>query len=157
MDESRRVALKSSGMAAVLALFAGTGVLVPAAAYAQDWNSGAFQGKNLQEVLKALGATGVTETRDVNWGSTPEIAENGAVVPISVTSTVPGTEWIAVLIAKNPNTLAAAFDIPSGTDPSISTRVKMGQSSDVHALVRAGGKYYIATREVKVTLGGCGG
>ena len=80
-----------------------------------------------------------------------------AVVPVGVTSTIPKTESIAILIEKNPNLLAASFDIPAGTDPSISTRVKMGQSSNVYALVKADGKYYVASKEIKVTLGGCGG
>jgi sulfur-oxidizing protein SoxY len=160
MHEQRREWLKAGGAASVFGLFVAAGLLKPTAAYAQNaagWNQGAFAGKNVQEVLKAFGGQSVAETKDVNWGSTPEIAENGAVVPISVASNIPKTEWIAVLVAKNPNALSAAFDIPAGTDPAISTRVKMGQSSDVHALIRADGKYFVATREVKVTLGGCGG
>jgi len=79
------------------------------------------------------------------------------VVPIGITSSIPKTESIAILIEKNPNMLAASFDIPAGTDPSVSTRVKMGQSSNVYALVKADGKYYVAAKEIKVTLGGCGG
>ena len=89
--------------------------------------------------------------------STPDIAENGAVVPIGVTSTIPKTERIAILVEKNPNMLAASFDLPAGTEPTVTTRVKMGQSSNVYALVKADGKYYVAQKEVKVTLGGCGG
>ncbi|HEY5308969.1 MAG TPA: thiosulfate oxidation carrier protein SoxY, partial [Casimicrobiaceae bacterium] len=83
--------------------------------------------------------------------------ENGAVVPVGIASSIPKTESIAILVEKNPNMLAAVFDIPPGTDPAISTRVKMGQSSNIVALVKADGKYYIASKEVKVTLGGCGG
>ena len=78
-------------------------------------------------------------------------------MPIGVISKVPKTESIAILIEKNPNMLAAVFDIPAGTDPSISTRVKMAQTSNVYALVKADGKYYVASKEIKVTLGGCGG
>ena len=78
-------------------------------------------------------------------------------VPIGITSNVPKTESIAILIEKNPNLLAAVFDIPAGTDPTISTRVKMAQSSNVYALVKADGKYYVAAKDIKVTLGGCGG
>jgi len=88
---------------------------------------------------------------------TPEIAENGAVVPVGVTSRIPKTESIAILIEKNPNMLAAVFDIPTGTEPVISTRVKMAQTSNIYALVKAEGRYYVAAKEVKVTLGGCGG
>jgi len=96
-------------------------------------------------------------SKDIQFVSTPDIAENGAVVPVGVTSTVPKTESIAILVEKNPNMLAAVFDIPAGTDPSLSTRIKMGQSSNVYALVKAEGKYYVASKEIKVTLGGCGG
>ena len=74
-----------------------------------------------------------------------------------MTSTIPRTESIAILIEKNPNMLAAIFDIPAGTEPSLSTRVKMAQTSNVYALVKAGGKYFVASKEIKVTLGGCGG
>ena len=72
-------------------------------------------------------------------------------------SSIPKTESIAILVEKNPNVLAASFDIPAGTDPSVTTRIKMGQSSNVYALVKADGKYYVASKEIKVTLGGCGG
>ena len=78
-------------------------------------------------------------------------------MPIGVNSAIPKTESIAILIEKNPNTLAALFDIPQGTEPALSTRVKMGQTSNVYALVKADGKYYVASKEIKVTLGGCGG
>jgi sulfur-oxidizing protein SoxY len=79
------------------------------------------------------------------------------VVPIAATSKIPGTESIAILIAKNPTALAASFDIPEGTEAAVSTRVKLAQSSDVHVLVKAQGKYYMTKKEVKVTIGGCGG
>ena len=78
-------------------------------------------------------------------------------VPVGVSSSIPKTESIAILVEKNPNMLVAVFDIPAGTDPSISTRMKMGQSSNVYALVKADGKFYVASKEIKVTLGGCGG
>ncbi len=78
-------------------------------------------------------------------------------MPIGVTSAIPKTESIAILIEKNPAMLTANFDIPPGTDPAITTRVKMAQSSNVYALVKADGKYYVASKEIKVTLGGCGG
>ena len=78
-------------------------------------------------------------------------------VPVSVTSNLPKTESISILVEKNPSALSATFTIPPGTDPSVGTRVKMGETSQVHALIKADGKYFIATREIKVTLGGCGG
>jgi sulfur-oxidizing protein SoxY len=78
-------------------------------------------------------------------------------VPVAVASAIPKTESISILIEKNPTLLAASFMIPAGTDPSVGTRVKMGQTSNVFALVKADGKFFVATKEVKVTLGGCGG
>ena len=111
----------------------------------------------MDETMKALGGGAPVQSKDIAFVATPDIAENGAVVPIGITSTLPKTESIAILIEKNPNILAANFDIPPGTDSAISTRVKMGQTSNVYALVKADGKYYVATKEIKVTLGGCGG
>lgn len=156
---TRRQALKSGGAATVLGMFVAAGLLRPGQAFAQaGWNKDAFAAKSVNDAVKALGGAQPAKTTDISWGSTPEIAENGAVVPINITSRIPNTQSIAVLIEKNPSTLAARFDFPAGTEASVSTRVKMGQSSDVHALIKtADGKYFIATREVKVTLGGCGG
>ncbi len=156
---SRRSVIKAGGAASVLGLFVAAGLVKPGVAYAQaSWNKDAFAAKSVADVVKALGGAQPAKTTDVSWGSTPEIAENGAVVPINITSRIPNTQSIAVLIEKNPSTLAAKFDFPGGTEAAVSTRVKMGQSSDVHALIKtADGKYFIATREVKVTLGGCGG
>ncbi|MGH6625507.1 MAG: thiosulfate oxidation carrier protein SoxY, partial [Burkholderiaceae bacterium] len=87
----------------------------------------------------------------------PEIAENGNVVRIGAQSNIPGTTQVAFVIEKNPYALTAVFDIPPGTDASVATNVKMGQSSNVYALAKAGDKYFYAVKEVKVTLGGCGG
>ena len=107
----------------------------------------------MDETLKALGGGTPAQSKDIVFFSTPDIAENGAVVPIGITSNVPKTESIAILVEKNPNMLAAVFDIPAGTEPSLSTRIKMGQTSNVYALVKADGKYYVASKEIKVTLG----
>ena len=87
----------------------------------------------------------------------PDIAENGAVVPIVIKSSVPKTQMMALLVEKNPNALAGAYELLDGADAEVSMRIKMGQSSDVVALVKADGKFYMAKKEVKVTLGGCGG
>ena len=111
----------------------------------------------MDETMKAFGGGAPAQSKDIAFVATPDIAENGAVVPIGIASSIPKTESIAILIEKNPNMLAASFDIPPGTDPSISTRVKMGQTSNVYALVKADGKYFVASKEIKVTLGGCGG
>jgi sulfur-oxidizing protein SoxY len=140
-----------------MALAMMAGWIKPETALAADWNKNAFEAKNLQDVVKAMGGMAASESKDISFVTAPDIAENGAVVPIAVASKIAKTESIAILVEKNPNSLSAAFDIPTGTEAFVSTRVKMGQTSNVHALVKADGKYYFATKEVKVTLGGCGG
>ncbi len=157
MDRKRRQALKAGGGVTLLTLLAAAGWLTPEDARAQNWNKAAFETKSMDETLKALGGGTPAQSKDIAFFSTPDIAENGAVVPIGITSNVPKTESIAILVEKNPNMLAAVFDIPAGTEPSLSTRIKMGQTSNVYALVKADGKYYVASKEIKVTLGGCGG
>ncbi|MBS0313928.1 MAG: thiosulfate oxidation carrier protein SoxY [Burkholderiales bacterium] len=153
-DIGRRDALRSGANFALVAAAISAGVL-PTSAFA-DWNKAAFDAKSLNDVVKAFGGSSVDKSGDITI-TAPDIAENGAVVPIAIASKIPNTESIAILVEKNPNALAAQFDIPSGTEPNVGTRVKMGQSSNVFAVVKAGGKYYVATKEVKVTLGGCGG
>ena len=157
MGTTRRDALKTGGGATLLALLAGAGWLVPRAAQAQAWNKAAFETHAMDETMKALGGAPPAQSKDIAFVATPDIAENGAVVPIGIASSIPKTESIAILIEKNPNMMAALFDIPAGTEPAITTRVKMGQTSNVYALVKADGKYYVASKEIKVTLGGCGG
>ncbi len=157
MNGTRRRVLQAGGGATLMTLLAAAGWLTPGTAAAQAWNKNAFEAKTMDETMKAFGSGAPAQSKDIAFVSTPDIAENGAVVPIGVSSSIPKTESIAILIEKNPNMLAASFDIPAGTDPSISTRVKMGQSSNVYALVKADGKYYVASKEIKVTLGGCGG
>jgi sulfur-oxidizing protein SoxY len=109
----------------------------------------------MADVMKNLGATGATESKDIVI-TAPDIAENGAVVPIAVSSKLPDTQQISILAEKNPFPLAATFDVSSGGEGYVSTRIKMGQTSDVWAVVKAGGKYYTARKEVKITVGGCG-
>ncbi len=158
MKTGRRDVLKAGGGVSLLALVAAAGWLKPGEALAQDaWNKAAFEAKTMDETMKALGGGAPAQSPGIAFVSTPDIAENGAVVPIGITSSIPKTEQIAVLVEKNPNMLAASFDLPAGTEPAITTRVKMGQSSNVYALVKADGKYYVAQKEIKVTLGGCGG
>jgi sulfur-oxidizing protein SoxY len=157
MNVKRRDVLKQGGGVTLLALVTAAGWLAPRDAAAQSWNKAAFETQTMDETMKALGGSAPVPSKDIQFVSTPDIAENGAVVPVGVTSAVPKTESIAILVEKNPNLLAAVFDIPAGTDPSLSTRIKMGQSSNVYALVKADGKYYVASKEIKVTLGGCGG
>jgi sulfur-oxidizing protein SoxY len=150
------------GAAAVAGTLAGGRLPSPGAAVAQaapaPWNKEAFAAQSVDGVIKALGAKDPAATKDVSWGSTPEIAENGAVVPVSVTSRVPNTASIALIIEKNPNKLAANFHFPESAQPVLVTRVKISESSNVHALIRTkDDKFFLATREIKVTLGGCGG
>ncbi|MCX7158236.1 MAG: thiosulfate oxidation carrier protein SoxY [Proteobacteria bacterium] len=154
MNQKRRETLKAG--AGLLALLAAAGIISPGEAHAADWNKAAFEGKTTQDALKALGASGPANSTDIVIRAA-DIAENGAVVPVGVESKIPGTQSISILIDKNPSALAASFDIPAGTDPLITTRVKMGQTSDVYALVKANGKFFMAKKEIKVTLGGCGG
>ena len=117
-------------------------------------DNAAFEAKTLADALKLLG--GAADSKDVTITS-PDIAENGAVVPVSVTSKLAKTQEIYILVEKNPQPLTATFTIPEGTDAFVSTRVKMGQSTNVVAVVNADGKLYSTTKETKVTLGGCGG
>ena len=149
MNRSRRRALKLlAGVAFAVAL---PGRLMAALVRPQA----AFDARNLQDIYTALGA--VPQDSDLIQLETPDIAENGAVVPVSVTSTIPDTRKIYIAIEKNPNPLAAVFTIPEGTDAWVSTRVKVAQTCVIYAMVEAGGKLYKVGRETKVTLGGCGG
>ena len=155
MVQTRRDVLRAGGGASVLALLAAVGLVMPGAALAADWNKSAFEAKTLSDAFKGLRAGAPANSADIIMRA-PDIAETGAVVPIGIESKIPGTESIALLIEKNPNPLAAAFDIPAGTETMVSMRVKMGETSSVYALVKANGKYYVAKKEIKVTLGGCG-
>ncbi|MBC7623505.1 MAG: thiosulfate oxidation carrier protein SoxY [Aeromicrobium sp.] len=154
---NRRQVLKVSGGTTVMALMISAGLLKAGDVAAQEWNKNAFETKNLNDTVKALGGTAATESKDIIFVNAPDIAENGAVVPVGVQSKIPKTEMIAILVEKNPNSLSASFMIPDGTEATVSTRVKMGQTSNVHAVVKADGKFYFASKEIKVTLGGCGG
>jgi sulfur-oxidizing protein SoxY len=153
MDQGRRDALRISS---VLGLAIAAGLISPREAFADEWNKTAFDAKNYNDATKGMGATPITPSKDVVLNA-PDIAENGAVVPLSVSSALLNVTQIAILIDKNPNTLSANFTIPAGTEPSISTRVKMRQTSVVYALIKANGKWLMASKEIKVTLGGCGG
>jgi sulfur-oxidizing protein SoxY len=156
VESKRRDILKAGGGAGMLALAAAAGLLKPRKAFAQQWNKAAFESKSVAATLKALGGSGSTESAQIQI-TAPDIAENGAVVPITIESGIPKTRAIAILIEKNPSTLSADFDIPEGTDPFITTRVKMAETSNIYAVVMADGKYFHTVKEIKVTLGGCGG
>ena len=154
MRHTRRAFIRSTG--GLLGLLLAAGFLRPEDVPAQEWNQAAFAARSLDELVKLLDGGGAQESAEVAIVA-PDIAENGAVVPIGVVSKLAQTESIAILVEKNPNALAALFAIPEGTLPDLQTRVKMAQTSNVFALVRAGGKHYYAAKEIKITLGGCGG
>jgi len=132
------------------------GLFKPLAALAASWNKDAFGAKNAADALKGLGASGAAPSKDLVIEA-PQIAENGAVVPIEITSNLPGTTSIAVLIEKNPFPLAGVFEFRDGALPFVRLNVKMGETSDVRVLAEAGGRRYTAAKEIKVTIGGCGG
>jgi sulfur-oxidizing protein SoxY len=149
---SRRITLRRLGG---LALAATLGMIGPLRALAAEWNKAAFDARAVPDALKALGIPAATESDRIDLKA-PEIAENGAIVPLEITSSLPGTQTVYVIAEKNPQPLVAQFDL-TGIEPFISTRIKMGESAKVRVIVKAGGKFYSASREVKVTIGGCGG
>ena len=154
---TRRLILQGAGVVALVGLGnIGFGP-APALAAANDkYPEDAFKAKSAADAIKALyGKT--AESSDKVKLDAPEIAENGAVVPISVSSSLPDVTSISILVAENPNALAASYKIPAGTLPSVANRLKMAKTTNVIAIVEAGGKLYSATKEVKVTVGGCGG
>jgi sulfur-oxidizing protein SoxY len=151
--QTRRQMIQRS--AAVASLLGGLGLLPQSAQAA--WNSAAFEAKNMADLVKALGASAPTESKDVTITG-PDIAENGAVVPVGCASALPGVKKLLLLVEKNPSMLCAMFDVTDAVEPSFNTRVKMGQSSHVMAVaVMADNKVLFAQKEIKVTLGGCGG
>jgi sulfur-oxidizing protein SoxY len=152
MSTRREVLARS---AAVTGILASTGLL-PTAVQAA-WSQAAFEAKNMADAVKALGGSAPVESKDVTL-SGPDIAENGAVVPVGCACSLPGVKRLALLVEKNPNTLAALFDVSDAIEANVATRVKMGQSSNVYAVaMMADGKVLFAQKEIKVTLGGCGG
>ena len=120
------------------------------------WNEQAFGAKSAADALQGIGAAGAAASKDIVIEA-PQIAENGAVVPIEISSNIPGTTAIAVVIEKNPFPLASRFEFKEGALPFVKLNVKMGETSDVRVVATAGGKSFSATREIKVTIGGCGG
>ncbi len=151
--QTRREVLSRS--AALAGLLAGAGLLPQAAQAA--WAQAAFEAKTMADAVKALGGGAPAESKDVTLTG-PDIAENGAVVPLGCACALPGVKRLLLLVEKNPNALSAAFDVSDAVEANFSTRVKMGQSSNVYAVAMMGdGKVLFAQKEVKVTLGGCGG
>ena len=149
---SRRQAVKTSAAVTGMLLAAG---MLPQAALA--FNKAAFDAKTVADVMKAMGAGAPTESKDVTL-TAPDIAENGAVVPLGAATTLAGVKHMLILVEKNPNTMVASFDVSDAVEPNFLTRAKLGQTSDVYAVaITNDGKALYAKKEVKVTLGGCGG
>jgi len=152
MQTRREVMARGAGVAGLLA---GAGML-PRAAQAA-WAQAAFDAKTMVDAAKALGGGAPVESKDVAL-TAPDIAENGAVVPLGCACALPGVKRLLLLVEKNPNVLSAVFDVGDAVEANFATRVKMGQSSNVYAVAMMGdGKVLYAQKEVKVTLGGCGG
>ena len=152
MNLKRREALR---LTAVIGLMAATGLISQAEAAA--WNKAAFEGKTLDDVLKSLGGSSADKSGAITINA-PDIAENGAVVPIGASTTLAGVKHLLLLVEKNPSTLCATFDVTPDVEANFLTRVKMGQSSDIYAVaIMNDGKALFAKKETKVTLGGCGG
>jgi sulfur-oxidizing protein SoxY len=150
--QTRRETLKHSAVVAGLLASAG---FLPQNALA--YHTDAFKAKTVADTLKALGSGAPVESKDVVIGG-PDIAENGAVVPLTASTTLSGVKQILILVEKNPAALVALFNVTDSVDANFATRSKMGQSSDVYAVaIMNDGKTLFAKKEVKVTLGGCGG
>ncbi len=155
MNESRRKILKSGAGLGLLSALMAVGMISPQQAEAAV-GRGAFDAKTLDEAYKAIGVAAPMVSDQVLINAS-DIAENGAVVPIGIKSNLPKTELVALLIERNPNPLSSSYTMSDMAIPDLTMRVKMGQTSNVIALVKADGKFYTASKEIKITLGGCGG
>jgi len=150
MKITRRIIIKSS-----LALF--TLASLPRLLMAAAWPQQVFSSPAVSEALTTLLGTDVTIPSDRIDLKVPEIAENGAVVPVSIQTSLENVESISIVVKNNPRPMAATFEIPPGTLPKIATRIKMGETSDVMAVIKTSNGIYSTSSEVKVTIGGCGG
>ena len=155
MAPRRRSFLQAFGSAGILAGLVGGGLLRPGQALAVDFNRAAFDARSAADALRLIGATAAETSADIVL-KTPEIAENGAAVPIEVISNIPGTTRLSVLVDKNPFPLALQFNFAPPAVARFQAKLKMGESSRLRIVARAGGKHYTVFREVKVTAGGCG-
>ena len=152
----RRTFLQGSLAGGAVAVAVGAGILSPRTVLAA-WPQAAFEAKSVQDAMSSLyGSADSTASGDIKIKA-PDIAENGAVVPISVNTTLDQVESISIVVEKNPRPLAASFEIPQGTLPDVAARIKMGETSDVIAVVKTANGTFSTRRTVKVTIGGCGG
>lgn len=156
MSIKRRIMLKGTLAAGAIGIAAGAGLLSPRAVLAA-WSSEAFNAKSVDDALKGLlGSDSLEDSGKINIKA-PDIAENGAVVPVTVSAELDGVKSISIIADQNATPLAASFDLGPGAEPFVSTRIKMGKTANVMAVVKAGDRLYSARKEVKVTIGGCGG
>ncbi len=155
MNSLRRNVLKGAAGAGTVAVAVAAGLLKPGQAFAVSPRS-AFDARSMADAMSAMGIPSPADSKDITIKA-PDIAENGAVVPVEITSGIAGTTAIAILAEKNNTPLVADFGFKGGAEGFVSTRIKMGATSLVRAVVTAGGKTYVAAKEVKVTIGGCGG
>ncbi len=156
MKMKRRLFLKGTFATTAMGLAVGSGLLTPKAVLAA-WPKGAFEAKDAASVVTELFGKATTDASDSINVKAPDIAENGAVVPVKVTTKMANVESISLLVEQNGTPLVAQFKLGSMTEGYVSTRIKMGKTSDVIAIVKADGKLYSARKNVKVTIGGCGG
>jgi sulfur-oxidizing protein SoxY len=156
MNIKRRVFLKGSLAAGTVGAAVGAGLLAPQAVIAA-WNETAFHATSVDEALTAALGSASNSASDAIKIKAPDIAENGAVVPVSVSSDMADVDSVALLAAGNNTPLVATFVLGAGAVANVSTRIKMGKTGDVIAVVKSGGKLYSARKSVKVTIGGCGG
>lgn len=153
---ARRTFLKGTLATGALGAAISTGLLTPQAVFA-EWKADAYRAKTVDEALTQLWGNATVVDSDKIEINAPPIAENGAVVPITVESSLPNVTSIAILVEKNPAPLTSSYDLSPRADAFVKTRIKMGKTSDVIAIVKSDGKLYRAKTEVKVTIGGCGG
>jgi len=156
MQHLRRKLLAAIGAATPLVLAFGGGLLRTGNAIAAAWNKTAFEAKTSADALKSLGISGAQPSKDITLAA-PDIAENGAQVPVTVTSKIANTQSISIIVDKNPFPLSSTYEFTNGADSYVSIKLKMGQTANVIAVVKADGRFFTATKEVKVTIGGCGG
>ena len=156
MHVTRRNMLKHLGSGGAFAALLVSGLMKPLTAFAAPWNKPSFESKDMAAAMKNLDAAAAIESKDIVL-TAPAIAENGAVVPISVVSNIPNTTRISILVEQNPLPLASSFELAEGAVADVGIRLKFSKTSNVRAVVTAGGKAYMTQKEVKVTAGGCGG
>lgn len=157
MIELRRKFLKGSISAALLSPLLGTGLLIPTSVLAADWNKNAFSARNVNDALKAYGSANAADSRDITINA-PEIAENGAKVEVEVSSNLANTRSLAIFADKNPMPMCSAIEFSGPVLPYVRAQLKLSETTRIRAVAKTSdGKSYVAFREIKVTLGGCGG